>query len=129
MILSDISAVRNTPVGEELLLPGRLPHGDEGFATFRVWDEAGFLPPRVHRCIVDLLHAGIMEDEIDAETVALLVSRCLEACGYEGEYTIRDPARLRRFAAECGIATNRRSDEAVARDVTRAIIGEYGADA
>ncbi|WP_128693876.1 hypothetical protein [Methanoculleus taiwanensis] len=126
MILSHSSAIRPALPGEACPFPCSR-HDGEGFATSRIWTEAGFLPPRIHRCIVDLLHCSMMEDEIDEKTIALLVSRYLGIFGYGGDYTIHDPVLLRRFAAEYGLPTDRRSDEAIARDVTMAVIGEYGA--
>ncbi len=129
MILSYSSAIRGALTGEIPLPPMFHQDGDEISATARIWNEAGFLPPRVHRCIVDLLHYSMMEDEIDEQTVVQLVSWYLEVSGYEGDYTVRDPARLRQIAAEYGLPTEQRSDEAVARDVTRAVIAEYGVGA
>ncbi len=129
MILSHTSETHAALPGETSLPLAFRSRGDEGFATSRIWTEAGFLPPRIHRCIVDLLHYSMMEDEIDAGTVALLVSWYLETSGYGGDYTIQDPARLRRIAADYGLPTARRSDEAIARDVTMVVIGEYGAGA
>ncbi len=129
MILSHSSAIRSAFGGETSLYLVFQQDEDEISATARIWNEAGFLPPRVHRCIVDLLHYSMMEDEIDEQTVFRLVSWYLEVSGYEGDYTIRDPAGLRRFAADYDLPIDRRSDEAIARDVTRAIIAEYGANA
>jgi hypothetical protein len=129
MILSHPPAIRIALSREPSLPAAFMPAGDGTSATSRIWDDAGFLPPEIYRCIVDLLHYSMTEDDIDEGTVVLLVSWFLDSSGYAGEYIIRDPARLRQIAADYGVSTDRRSDEAVARDVTRAVIGEYGAGA
>lgn len=129
MILSDPSENREALFQEISPSSVSRPNGEEDSATCQIWTEAGFFPPRIHRCIVELLHCSMMEEEISEVTVILLVSWYLEAAGYEGEYIVLDPSRLRRIAAQYGIPTGRRSDRAIARDVTRAVIGEYGVGA
>lgn len=94
--------------------------------TDQVWTEAGFLPPADCRQAVALLHRLAM----DEEPAAALVSSHLIAAATSGSagrgYRIFDPARLRRTALEYGISPAGRTDTAIARAVTRAIIAEYG---
>jgi len=108
--------------------PCKEPYFEE---TDRVWIEAGFFPRACCRRAVALLHRLAMDEEPAASLLSCILTMAAKASGNPGHargYRILDPGRLRRIAEEYGIEPGGRSDDEIARAVTLAIIGDYGAN-
>ncbi|NLA99585.1 MAG: hypothetical protein GX837_01235 [Methanomicrobiales archaeon] len=95
--------------------------------TRQVWIEAGFIPPPDCQQAVALLHRLAMDEEPATSLLSSVLTITAKTEEDDRGYRILNPARLQGMARDYGIEYNGRSDGEIARAVTVAIIGEYGA--
>ncbi len=73
------------------------------------------------------MHRLAMDEEPATSLLSSVLTITAKSEGDGRGYRILNPARLRGMARDYGIEHNGRSDGEIARAVTMAIIGEYGA--